>query len=129
MSIQLDHTIIAAHHKEASAEFLAMIMRLEVGAAYGPFLPVTTANGVSLDFIDTARAEIVPQHYAFLVSDQEFDTIFERIQRSGIAYYAEPGHTGEGEINHRDGGRGLYFDDPDGHILEILTRRYGGGDR
>lgn len=129
MPVALDHTIVAAQDKQASAEFLAEIMGLEVGTPYGPFLPVTTGNGVSLDFMDTERHEIVPQHYAFLVSEQEFDAIFGRIQRSGIPYYAYPGHDRPGEINQRDGGRGVYFDDPDGHILEILTRRYGSGDQ
>lgn len=127
MSVELDHTIVSAHDKKASAEFLASVMGLEIGAPYGPFLPVTTANGVSLDFMDTARDEIVPQHYAFLVSEDEFDAVFSRVQSLGIPYYAHPGHAQPGEINHRDNGRGFYFDDPDGHVLEILTRRYGSG--
>jgi catechol 2,3-dioxygenase-like lactoylglutathione lyase family enzyme len=128
MSIELDHTIVSAHDKRASADFLAKIMGLEVCAPYGPFLPVTTANGVSLDFMDTSRGEIVPQHYAFLVSEADFDAIFGRIRQFGIPYYAHPGHDEAGEINRRDGGRGFYFDDPDGHVLEVLTRRYGSGE-
>lgn len=129
MSVELNHTIVAARDKQTSAEFLATILGLEVGRPYGPFLPVTTRNAVSLDFMDTARDEIVPQHYAFLVSEEEFDTIFARIERSHIPYFADPGRTQDGQINHRDGGRGFYFEDPNGHILEILTRPYGSGNR
>ncbi|MEU1628875.1 VOC family protein [Streptomyces sp. NPDC020096] len=127
MSIQLNHTIVAARDKAASARFLAGLLGLEVGAPYGPFIPVTAANGVTLDFADSRTEPIAPQHYAFLVSEDEFDAIFERIQRAGITYYADPRHHQEGRINHNDGGRGAYFDDPDGHRLEILTRPYGSG--
>jgi extradiol dioxygenase family protein len=87
---------------------------------------VQTDNEVTLDFVDSA-GEIVPQHYAFLVSDGEFEEIFGRIREREISYWADPYHREPGEINTRDGGRGLYFDDPDGHNLEILTRPYGSG--
>lgn len=87
---------------------------------------VELTNGVALDFADT-DADIAPQHYAFLVSEAEFDKIFDRLQAANLTYYADPGHRQTGEINRRDGGRGLYFDDPNGHILEILTRPYGSG--
>jgi catechol 2,3-dioxygenase-like lactoylglutathione lyase family enzyme len=127
MSTDLDHTIVAARDKKVSAKFLADILGLEVGAPFGPFLPVTTGNTVNLDFMDASGEEIAPQHYAFLVSEKEFDAIFGRIQQRKIAYYADPLHKQAGTINHRDGGRGLYFDNPDGHNLEILTRRYGSG--
>ncbi|GAB2849531.1 VOC family protein [Actinoallomurus bryophytorum] len=126
MSIQLNHTIVAARDKVAAAEFVAGILGLKVSPPFGPFLPVETANGVTLDFMDAGANRVVPQHYAFLVSEEEFDEIFARIQEAGIPYYADPAHHEAGEINHLDGGRGAYFDDPDGHKLEIITRPYGG---
>jgi catechol 2,3-dioxygenase-like lactoylglutathione lyase family enzyme len=127
MSIRLNHTIVAARDKSAAAEFVAGILGLKVGAPFGPFLPVETANGVTLDFMDAGDKPIAPQHYAFLVSEEEFDAIFARIQEAGITYWADPAHQEEGEINHLDGGRGTYFDDPNGHKLEIITRPYGSG--
>jgi catechol 2,3-dioxygenase-like lactoylglutathione lyase family enzyme len=127
MSVELNHTIVAAREKKAAAGFFARILGLEVGAPLGPFVPVGTGNGVTLDFMDTDADEIAPQHYAFLVSDGEFDAIFGRIREAGIAFYADPAHQEAGRINHRDGGRGAYFDDPNGHNLEILTRPYGSG--
>ena len=127
MSVQLNHTIVAARDKRASAEFLAGILGLDVSAPYGPFLPVQAGNDVTLDFLDSGQDQITTQHYAFLVSEEEFDAIFGRIQQAGITYYAGPGHRQAGQINHNDGGRGTYFDDPNGHSLEILPRPYGSG--
>jgi catechol 2,3-dioxygenase-like lactoylglutathione lyase family enzyme len=127
MSIQLNHTIVAARDKAAAAEFVAGILGLKVGPPFGPFLPVETANGVTLDFMDAGPIQVASQHYAFLVSEEEFDAIFARIQEAGIPYYADPAHKEPGEINRLDGGRGAYFDDPNGHKLEIITRPYGGG--
>lgn len=127
MAVQLNHTIVTARDKKESAEFLASILGLEVGAPYGPFLPVETGNEVTLDFMDSGGDRITPQHYAFLVSEQDFDTIFGRIEQAGIAYYADPGHRRAGQINRNDGGRGAYFADPNGHNLEIITRPYGSG--
>lgn len=126
MSVELNHTVVAARDKHAAAEFLATILGLEVGAPYGPFIPVETSNAVTLDFLDS-DTEITPQHYAFLVSEQEFDAILARIQQAGLTHYADPAHPQRGQINHNDGGRGTYFDDPNGHNLEILTRPYGSG--
>jgi catechol 2,3-dioxygenase-like lactoylglutathione lyase family enzyme len=126
MSVQLNHTIVAARDKTAAAEFVANILGLRVGAPFGPFIPVETGNGVTLDFADSDAAEITPQHYAFLVSEEEFDVIFERIQQAGVEFYGDPYHREPGRINRRDGGRGAYFADPNGHNLEILTRPYGG---
>jgi len=128
MSVQLNHTIVAARDKRAAADFLATILGLEVGPPYGPFLPVETSNGVTLDFMDSHANKIASQHYAFLVSEEDFDAIFGRIQQAGIAYYADPGHREVGRINHHDGGRGTYFEDPNGHNLEIITRPYGSGE-
>ncbi len=126
MAVQLNHTIVSAHDKQVSADFMAEILGLSTPAPFGPFLMVQADNGVTLDFIDS-DGEVFPQHYAFLVSDGEFEEIFGRIRERGLAYWADPYHREPGEINTRDGGRGLYFDDPDGHNLEILTRPYGSG--
>ncbi|MCF1596465.1 VOC family protein [Streptomyces muensis] len=126
MTVQLNHTIVAAHDKQASARFLADILGLEVSPQYGPFIPVQIPGGVTLDYADSPDA-ITPQHYAFLVSEDDFDTIFARIREAGLTYWADPYHRRAGEINHNDGGRGTYFDDPNGHNLEILTRPYGSG--
>jgi len=126
MSIELNHTIVAARDRLASATFLASILGLTAPRAFGPFMVVETANGVSLDFID-AGDDITSQHYAFLVSESDFDAIFGRIQAQALPYWADPARRRPGEINHNDGGRGVYFPDPDGHLLEIITRPYGSG--
>ncbi|GHD57591.1 MULTISPECIES: VOC family protein [Streptomyces] len=127
MAVELNHTIVAAHDKMASARFLADLLGLEVAPEYGPFVPVQIPNGVTLDYMDTAES-ISPQHYAFLVSEDDFDAIFARVREAGLTYWADPHHHHPGEINHNDGGRGAYFDDPNGHNLEILTRPYGSGE-
>jgi catechol 2,3-dioxygenase-like lactoylglutathione lyase family enzyme len=127
MPVDLNHTIVAARDKRAAAEFLATILGLEVGRPFGRFLPVETGNGVTLDFADRDPDQIAPQHYAFLVSEEEFDAIMGRIHQAGITFYADPGHRRAGEINRNDGGRGAYFADPNGHNLEIITRPYGSG--
>jgi catechol 2,3-dioxygenase-like lactoylglutathione lyase family enzyme len=126
MTVQLNHTIVTARDKHASARFLADILGLTVSPQYGPFIPVEIPNGVTLDYMDTTD-EITPQHYAFLVSEDDFDTIFARIRQAGLTYWADPFHHRPAEINHNDGGRGVYFDDPAGHRLELLTRPYGSG--
>lgn len=127
MPAQLNHTIVAARDKKAAADFLATVLGLEVGRPLGPFIPVETSNGVTLDFMDSQAEVIVSQHYAFLVSEEEFDAIFDRIQEAGIMYFGAPCRQEPGQINHRDGGRGAYFYDPNGHALEIITRPYGSG--
>ncbi|MET0727453.1 MAG: VOC family protein [Acidimicrobiales bacterium] len=128
MAAQLNHTIVYAHDKEVSARFLSEILGLGDPVPFGPFLVVEADNSVSLDFIDVgADGDIPPQHYAFLVAEDEFDAIFGRIQERGLTYYADPGGREAGQINHRDGGRGLYWADPSGHWLEIITRPYGSG--
>lgn len=124
MAVQLDHTIIRSHDKAASAKFMTDILGLPEAKPFGHFLVVEADNGVSLDFDETS-GEITPQHYAFLITEQEFDEIFARIREQEVAYWADPGRRQAGEINHRDGGRGVYFEDPNGHLLEILTRPYG----
>lgn len=126
MSVELNHTIVHARDNRESAEFLAGILGLETGAESGPFIPVTTANGVTLDFATIPAESITLQHYAFLVSEAEFDTAYARIKELGATYYADPHRKHPGEINHNDGGRGVYFIDPAGHAMEIITRPYGG---
>lgn len=126
MPVALNHTIVKAKDSQASAKFLADILGLPSPVRFGHFQMVETANGVSLDFMET-DAEISPQHYAFLINEKEFDEIFNRITEQRIPYWADPQATRAGEINHSDGGRGLYFEDPNGHYLEILTRPYGSG--
>jgi catechol 2,3-dioxygenase-like lactoylglutathione lyase family enzyme len=125
MSIDLNHTIVHARDRRESAEFLGYVLGLEVGAPWGPFLPVATGNGVALDFM-TDAGEIATQHYAFLVSEEEFDGIFGRVKDAGITYYPDPHLSVENQINHNDGGRGFYFLDPSGHGMEVLTVPYGG---
>ncbi|MFE4367211.1 VOC family protein [Streptomyces sp. NPDC056835] len=127
MPVQLNHTIVHSKNKRESAEFLARILGLEVGDEWGPFIPVELSNGVTLDFANTPEESIVTQHYAFLVTEAEFDGIFQRIQDAGLTYYADPHRERPGEINHNDGGRGMYFLDPAGHALEAITRPYGSG--
>ncbi|WP_405550935.1 VOC family protein [Streptomyces microflavus] len=126
MSVELNHTIIHSRDNRESAEFLADLLGLEIGPEWGPFVPVVLANGVTLDFATIPEASITPQHYAFLISEAEFDTAFGRIRELGIAYYADPHQKLPGEINHNDGGRGVYFPDPSGHGMELITRPYGG---
>jgi catechol 2,3-dioxygenase-like lactoylglutathione lyase family enzyme len=124
MAVQLNHTIVAARDKRASAAFLADVLGLAAPTTYGPFAVVELANGVSLDFLDDP--EIHPRHYAFLVTEEEFDEIFGRIRARGLDFWADPFERSPGEINTNDGGRGVYWNDPNGHKLEIITRPYGG---
>lgn len=126
MSIQLNHTIVWCRDKHKSATFLTEVLGLPAPTRFGPFLVVQTGNGVSLDFHDTDGA-IASQHYAFLVGEADFDHILGRIRSRGLAYWADPGRHRAGEINHNDRGRGAYFEHPDGHLLEVLTRPYGSG--
>jgi catechol 2,3-dioxygenase-like lactoylglutathione lyase family enzyme len=123
--VQLNHTIVNARDKRASAAFLSEMLGLKPPSSFGPFLVVETENGVSLDFIEN-HAQITPQHYAFLVSEREFDEIFERIRARRLPYWADPGRRRPGELNTNDGGRGVYWEDPNGHLLEVITRPYGG---
>jgi len=127
MPVELNHTIVPARDPRASAVFLAEILGLGAPSRYGPFHVVQVDNGVSLDFMRVDR-EIQWQHYAFIVSEKEFDEIFSRIRARRLEYWADPGHHRPGEIRHADGGRGVYWADPDGHNLEIITRPYGSGD-
>jgi catechol 2,3-dioxygenase-like lactoylglutathione lyase family enzyme len=124
MPVQLNHTIVAARDRRQSASFLADVLGVAPPTTFGPFAVVALANDVSLDFVDDEQVH--PRHYAFLVTEQEFDEIFGRIRARGLDYWADPFRRHPGEINTNDGGRGVYWLDPDGHLLEIITRPYGG---
>ena len=126
MGVQLNHTIVRVHDKHESARFLAEILGLDDPTPYGPFLIVQVGNDVSLDFADD-HGPVNPQHYAFLVSESNFDEIFGRIRDRELPYWADPGKRRPGEFNTNDGGRGLYWEDPSGHFLVIITRPYGSG--
>ena len=123
MAIELNHTIVHAENKEISARWLADLLNLPPPVPFGPFMVVKTANGVSLDFINSSEP-IASRHFAFFVSDAEFDQIFARIKECGMRFWADPMGKVEGQINTYSGGRGCYFRDPSGHWLEILTRPY-----
>lgn len=126
MAIQLNHAIVHAHDKRESATFFAEVFGLPTPTPFGPFLDVELANDVTLAFQSTDD-ELRVQHYAFLVDEAELDQIFGRVTARGLDYWADPAHRHKGEINHHDGGRGVYFNDPAGHYLEIITRPYGSG--
>lgn len=127
MPIDLNHTIVHARDPQASAIFLAEILGRSAPARFGPFYCVELDNGVTLDFIDAGGDVVLIEHYAFLVSEEEFDQIFGRIRARGLPYWADPAHRQPDRINHNDGGRGVYWNDPNGHYLEIITRPYGSG--
>jgi catechol 2,3-dioxygenase-like lactoylglutathione lyase family enzyme len=126
MTIKLNHTIVHGRDKRESADFFAEIFGLPAPVPFGPFLDVELGNEVTLAFLSTDE-EIQVQHYAFLVSEAEFDQIFGRVKKRGLDYWADPGRKQKGEINRHDGGRGVYFRDPGGNLLEIITRPYGSG--
>ena len=125
MAVQLNHHIVSARDKTESASFLAEILGLPAPVPVGPFAAVQLGD-TTLDFRDR-EGDIAAQHYAFLVSEAEFEAIFGRIRVRGLTYWADPGRRKAGETNAWDDGRGVYFDDPNGHLLEVITRPYGSG--
>lgn len=126
MSVELNHTIIHARDNRESAAFFADLMGLEISSEWGPFIAVELGNGVTLDFATIPADKITPQHYAFLVSEPEFDAAYEKIKARSIQHWADPHQKLPGEINTHDGGRGVYFLDPSEHAMEIITVPYGG---
>ena len=124
MAVKLNHTIVHARDKRESGAFYAEVFGFAAPVPFGPFLEVETANEVTLAILETDE-KIDIQHYAFLVSDEEFDRIFERVKSRGLDYWADPAMQAKGEINRHFGGRGVYFQDPGGHLLEIITKPYG----
>jgi extradiol dioxygenase family protein len=127
MAIELNHTIVAARDRRAAAQFVADVLGRPTPVSFGPFAVVELDNGVSLDFADFMdEDEVVIQHYAFLITEDDFDAVVARLRDREIATFADPGHNTPGH-NTNDGGRGLYFSSPDGHNLEVITRPYGAG--
>ena len=128
MAISLNHTIVPARDKHSSAEFLTRILGVSLGEPFGHFVPVRINETTSLDYANHSELarmvspEVVPQHYAFAVDDADFDAIMKRIIQEGLHYYAEPRDPKRyGEINTSRKGRTVYFDDPDGHVMEVMT--------
>ena len=125
MTVELNHTIVPARDKHASAAFLAGILGLAVGPDVAHFVPVTLGNGITLDYDDADDPQA--HHYAFLVSEDVFEAALAWVTSAGIGYHAEPNGDGSGQIYHStSGGRGFYFPDPDGHLMELLTRDISG---
>jgi catechol 2,3-dioxygenase-like lactoylglutathione lyase family enzyme len=123
--MKLNHTIVNCSNQSRSSSFLAEILGRPAATRFGPFHVVSFDNDVSLDYLQMDKP-IQQQHYAFLITESEFDAVLERIIDRGITHWADPGRRRVGEINRNDGGRGVYFDDPDGHLLEVITVPYGG---
>ena len=123
MTIELNHLIVPALDKEESARFYARIFGFQYEGTMGHFAPIKIPNqSLTLDFDN--REGFQPAHYAFKVSETEFDTIFGRIVDDGLTYGSGPWTLEDMQLNHWNGGRGVYFKDPNGHILELLTRDY-----
>ena len=119
MAITLNHTIVPAHDKQAAAKFFAGIFGLEADDEHGHFAPVRVNDTLTMLFNDEPSFE--SHHYAFHVDDADFDAIFGRVRQAGLAYGSAPWSLDDGKLNHWNGGRGVYFKDPDGHILELMT--------
>ncbi|WP_166359859.1 VOC family protein [Pseudomonas akapageensis] len=120
MSVQLNHTIVWCRNKQISSTFLTQILGLPPATPFGPMLVVELGNEVSMDYYDNDAFS--SQHYAFLVSADEFDAIFARVRERRLPYWGDPGKHRPGETYDYNGDRGFYFDDPDGHLLEVITR-------
>jgi catechol 2,3-dioxygenase-like lactoylglutathione lyase family enzyme len=121
---ELNHTIVRCSDKARSSQFLTGILGLQPARTFFHFLVVDLSNGVSLDYYQK-EGPVSQQHYAFLVSDEEFDAAFERIRQRGLEYWADPARSQPGQVNTHFGGRGVYFADPDNHLLELITKPYG----
>ena len=124
MPALLNHTIVWCRDRHRSSTFMSEVLGLPAPRTFFHFEVVDAANGVSLDFMEK-DGPVSPQHYAFLVDDEEFDAGMARIKEKGLTFWADPACSQPGEINHHWGGRGVYFADPDGHLLEMITRPYG----
>ena len=123
MPVKMNHTLVFCKDKMASTKFMTEMLGVAPAVALPPFMCVHLDNDVSLDFLQK-EGPIASQHFAFLVSEAEFDAGFNRIKERGLRYWADPFKAKPGEINHNDGGRGVYFEDPDGHFLEFITKPY-----
>ena len=125
MTVTLNHTILHARDKDATARFLTEMLGLAPHRTLAHFAVVQVGE-TSLDLIETSEP-ITSRHFAFLVSEEEFDAIFARIRERRLPYWADPFHREPDKINHWDDGHGVYFDDPNGHLLEVITKPYGSG--
>jgi len=123
MPALFNHTIIASIDRAVSAEFYRSILEADEAPGWGPFSNLTLAGGVMLQFAEPP-VEIQMQHYAFLVDDAHFDRAYQRLLSAGVEHWADPQMTRPGETNTEHGGRGVYFKDPSGHALELITRPY-----
>ena len=123
MPVQFNHTIVWCHDKAASAAFLSEVLDLPPPEPFLHFMVVRLDNGATLDFMEK-EGPVSLQHYAFLVDDDAFPGVVERLQAKGLTYWADPARTRPGEVNDHFGGRGVYWQDPDGHLLEAITRPY-----
>lgn len=123
MPAQLNHTLVNVRDKQESATFVAEILGLDAPEPYGPFMALQLANDVMLYFVDVEKLHV--QHYAFLVTEAEFDDILDRVTRRALTYWADPFQRLPDQLNNDDGGRGLYWEEPSGHLLEAITRPYG----
>lgn len=128
MAIQFNHTIVDAVDREEEANFFTDTMGLPAAHPFGPFLVAELAHQASIDFVQGEPDNVLARHYAFLVSEDEFTDIYGRIVERGIDHWSDPQGQHAGEINHHDGGRGVYFSGPSRHLYEIITRPYGSGD-
>ena len=125
MPVTFNHAIVFAHDNQQSASFFASVFDLPEPVSWGPFVSVQLDHGGLVQFAE-ATFEIQPQHYAFLVSEDDFDGIYRRIVEAGLEHWADPQMSRPGTFNTNHGGRGVYFRDPTGHNLEALTTPYGG---
>lgn len=124
MSIAFDHTIVVSKDRLASASFFRSLFDLSEAPSWGPFTNVQLSDGTLLQFAEPPVDEIQPQHYAFRVTDDLFDVVVERLSDQQVRYWADPHLTEEGRVNHHHDGRGVYFKDPAGHLIEVLTQPY-----
>jgi len=125
MAAKLNHTIVWCHEQERSAKFLSEILGLPPPRRFSGFLVVDLANEVSVDYLPAESEPIALQHLAFLVSEEEFDGALARVRERTTEIWADPAKRQPGRINRHFGGRGVYFEDPNGHLFEIITTPYG----
>jgi catechol 2,3-dioxygenase-like lactoylglutathione lyase family enzyme len=120
VTITLNHTIVSTRDRHAAARFFAEIFGLRFEGAGGHFAPVRVNDTLTLDFAD-AKGAIASQHYAFHVSDAEFSAILQRVKHAGLAFGSGPRSLADGKLNDWNGGRGFYYKDHDGHVIELMT--------